>query len=91
MPAARSVQSLSAEDVTALRQTYRATADAALRTRCQMILLSHDHYSVADIARVTYFDQDTVLYWFDRYAASGHAGLADLPREGRPPKSDHDG
>jgi transposase len=70
----------------ALRQMYRETADANLRTRCQMILLSAGGHSVTEIAGLTFFDENSVLYWFDRYEATGLAGLEDRPRSGRPPK-----
>lgn len=33
------------------------------------------------------FEEDTVLYWFDRYEAEKLKGLEDRPRRGRPPKS----
>lgn len=87
MPAARYVRPLTTDEHQVLQETYRATHDADLRTRCQMILLSGARQSVADIASVTFFDQDTVLYWLDRYEAEGLTGLAERPRSGRPPKS----
>ena len=70
----------------ALRQLYRQTKDADLRTRCQMILLSAGGHTVAEIAEVTLFDENTVLYWFDRYETDSLAGLEDRPQSGRPPK-----
>jgi transposase len=51
-----------------------------------MILLSAQGHGAAEIARLTFFDQDTVLFWFDRYEADGLDGLQDRPRSGRPPK-----
>lgn len=86
MPPARFLQ-LSAPAVKALEQLYRETKDADVRTRCQMILLSTRRRSTVEIAELTLFDQDTVLFWFDRYEADGLAGLEDRPRSGRPPKS----
>lgn len=71
---------------TALRQFYRQTRDADLRTRCQMILLSAGGHSTAEIAELTLFDENTVLYWFNRYETDGIAGLEDRPQSGRPPK-----
>ncbi len=75
------------KDVEALEQLYRQTKDADVRTRCQMVLLSARGRSAVEIAELTLFDQDTVLFWFDRYEADGLAGLEDRPRSGRPPKS----
>jgi transposase len=52
-----------------------------------MILFSARGKTVPEIAELTLFDHDTVLYWLDRYAADGMAGLTTKPRSGRPPKS----
>lgn len=87
MPAARYVRKLIDGEDQALRNLYRSTPNADVRSRCQMILLSSQGHSVAEIAQLTLFDQDTVLYWFDRYEAEGLTGLEDRPRSGRPPKS----
>jgi len=82
----RYVRSLKDSELDALRQLYRQTGQADLRTRCQMILLSAQGHGVAEIAQLTFFDQDSVLYWFNRYEAEGLAGLEDRPKSGRPPK-----
>jgi len=87
MPAGRSIRTLTETEKLALRKLYRLTDKADLRTRCQMILLSAEGYSVAEIARLTFFEEDSVLYWFDRYEAENLTGLEDRPRSGRPPKS----
>jgi transposase len=87
MPAARSIRTLTEAEKQGLRKLYRQTDKADLRTRCQMILLSSEGYSVADISRLTFFEEDSVLYWFDRYEAESLSGLEDRPRSGRPPKS----
>jgi transposase len=85
MPPARYVQLTPAQE-SALKHLYRQTADADLRSRCQMILLSAQGHTTVQIAEFTFFDQDTVLFWFDRYEAEGLSGLYDRPRSGRPPK-----
>ena len=87
MPAPRYIRSLTLAEVGALKRLYRRTDNADIRTRCQMILLSAEGHSIADIARLTFFDEDAVRYWFDRYEAENLAGLEDRPRRGRPPKS----
>ena len=51
-----------------------------------MILLSAQHYTVAQIAALLFFGEDTVLYWLNRYEAQSLAGLEDRPRSGRPAK-----
>jgi len=82
----RYIRSLNEQESAALRQRYRETKDADLRTRCQMILLSASGHSIADIAALTLFDENSVLYWFDRYEAEGLSGLEDRPKPGRPAK-----
>ena len=83
----RYIRELSSEEQQALRELYRLTDQADVRTRCQMILLSAQHHTVAEIAAWTFFDEDSELYWFDRYEAENLKGLQDRPRPGRPPKS----
>jgi len=88
MPEARYVRSLSKAEQNALRELYRQTKNADVRTRCQMILLSAQEYAVSEIAELTLFNEDSVLHWLDRYESQGLAGLEDRPRSGRPPKSE---
>jgi len=88
MPEPRYVRSLSKIEQAALRELYRQTTNADVRTRCQMILLSSQEYAVSKIADLTLFNEDSVLYWFDRYEQDGLAGLEDRPRSGRRPKSE---
>lgn len=87
MPAIRNIRKLSEEELGKVQKLYRQTANADTRTHCQMILLSNQGHSVAEIAQLTFFDEDTVLYWFDRYEAENLKGLEDRPHSGRPPKS----
>jgi transposase len=87
MPAPRFVRALVSGEVRALQEHYRTTHEADERSRCQMVLLSARGKTVPEIADLTLFDADTVLYWLDRYEADGLAGLATKPRSGRPPKS----
>jgi transposase len=87
MPTARQIHTLPDEERKALETLYRKTNNADVRTRCQMILFSSRGYSVAEIAKLTLFEEDAVLYWFNRYEADKLNGLEDRPRSGRPPKS----
>lgn len=87
MPAARYIRSLTETEEADLKRLYRQTSNADLRSRCQMILLSAQGHSVPEIAYLTFFEEDAVLYWLDRYAAENLPGLEDRPRSGRPPKS----
>lgn len=52
--------------------------------RAQMVLLSDRGRSVPEIAAVHACGPDVVRLWLHRYQARGVAGLADLPRSGRP-------
>lgn len=88
MPEARYVRRLSKAEEKALRELYRQTQNAGVRTRCQMILLSSQEYMVSEIAELTLFNEDSVLYWLDRYESQDLEGLEDRPRSGRRPKSD---
>ena len=87
MPAARNIQNLTDEEVEILQRQFRQTENADTRTHCPMILLSNQGHSVAEGARQTFFDEDTVLYWFDGYEAEKLKGLEDRPHRGRLPKS----
>ena|SRR5690554_3633387 len=87
MPEARYVRKLSSDEERALREMYRQTKNADVRTRCQMILLSAQERTVSEIAALTFFHEDTVRYWLDRYESECLSGLEDSPRSGRPPKS----
>src|SRR5829696_3754965 len=53
--------------------------------RAQMVLLSNRGYPVPTIATIHGCGHDVVRLWLHRYQAHGAAGLADLPRSGRPP------
>jgi transposase len=87
MPAARYIRPLTEDEQKGLKHLYRKTDEADLRTRCQMILLSAQGHSVAEIADLTFFEEDAVLYWLGRYEQESLSGLEDRPRPGRPRKS----
>jgi transposase len=87
MPAARFIRTLLPDELATLHRVYRQTDSADLRSRCQIVLLSAQYRAVAEIAAVTFFSEDTVLYWLDRYDREGITGLEERPRSGRPPKS----
>ncbi len=75
MPESRYVRSLSKAEEKALQELYRQTGNADVRTRCHMILLSVQEYAVSEIADLTLFNEDSVLYWLDRYESQGLSGL----------------
>jgi transposase len=88
MPEVRFIRSLLEAEKKSLRELYRQTHNADVRTRCQMILLSAQEHPISEIADLTLFNEDSVRYWLDRYESQGLSGLEDRPRSGRPPKSD---
>jgi transposase len=53
-----------------------------------MVLLADRGFSVAQIAAIYGCGEATVRQWLGRFAASGVAGLRDLPRSGRPRTAD---
>jgi transposase len=78
---------LAPEVIQELDALYRATHEARLRTRVQMILLAAEQHLVAsEIAKIVRADPDTVVMWLKRYLAEGINGLADAPRSGSPSK-----
>jgi transposase len=51
-----------------------------------MVLLSHDDYSVEEIAKITRKSDDTVRYWLHRFQQGGCSGIDEAPHSGRPPQ-----
>lgn len=81
------VHALSPAEVSALEDLHRRTKDADVRSRCQMILLSNEGLSPAEIADQVRFHQRTVTRYIQRYEVEGIDGLLTRPRSGRPPKA----
>ena len=78
------VYALSDEETKALRQLYRETNNADVRSRCDMILLSNEGLSPPQIAKRVRFSRYTVVRFIHRYEAEGMQGLYTKPRSGRP-------
>jgi predicted transcriptional regulator len=78
------VPPLSEEDKQQLRLIYETHSVFRCRQRAHAILLSNDHYTIAELQDIFQVDRDTISLWLDRFAAFGLAGLEDLPRSGRP-------
>jgi len=72
-----SVGHLSEKELTALEARYRQPRDANERTRCQIILLSHDGLSPPAIAQVVRRTPQGVRLVIHRYRAKGLEGLRD--------------
>ncbi|MGH7861138.1 MAG: IS630 family transposase [Candidatus Dormibacteraceae bacterium] len=56
--------------------------------RAHMVLLSADHHSVPEIARLFGVSRATIRFWLRRFDQQGPAGLDDERRSGRPRKAD---
>ncbi|HXI15042.1 MAG TPA: IS630 family transposase [Chloroflexota bacterium] len=67
-------------------ERLRRRAVGRVSQRAHMVLLSARGYTVARIAEVFDCGEDVVRQWLHRYVEQGEAGLADLPRSGRPPR-----
>jgi transposase len=78
------VHLLSEEEIKALEQFHRQTSDADVRSRCAMILWSHEGLSPPQIATRVRFSRRTVTRYIKRYEAEGLPGLYTKPRPGRP-------
>jgi len=77
---------LSSGQVAALEAHYRWTRTPAERTRCQIILLSHQGYTPSAIATIVRVNPTTVRGTLHRYEREGLRGLQRRPIPGRPPK-----
>jgi len=82
-PALR-VKRLRGRQLVRLRSLYQTTDCPRTRIRVQMVLLSSDGYSVAEIAELTRQSDDTVRRWLKRFIAQGWRGVLEQPHPGRP-------
>jgi len=64
--------------------TRSSTVSAGQRERAEIVLAVAAGAGVSGAARTLGVSRPTVIKWRDRFAAVGIAGLADLPRSGRP-------
>ena len=86
MPAALRARRRFGEEAAAIEHLARSrTAPARTVERARIVLLSHQGDSVADIAETLVISPATVRMWLHRFNQAGVDGLADRPRDGRPP------
>lgn len=78
----RKIHSLSIQEIQALEKGYKTGAKHHFRQRCKGILLSHQGYSVAQIAEQLKHKKDTIYSWLNNYEAQGIAGLQNKPGQG---------
>jgi transposase len=68
-----------------LQKILRRSPCPRARLRAQMVLLSHQGYSLQQIAAITRQSDETVRRWLHRFHTRGCPGLREAPRPGRPP------
>jgi transposase len=75
---------LSDAEIETLHQMHAHHPSRRARMRAHSLLLSHQRYTIPQIARLYQVDQRRVSAWMDRWQAWGVVGLYDRPRSGRP-------
>jgi transposase len=81
------IHDLVPEQLVELEDLYRATRNARLRTRAQMVLLAAERrLTAAQIAEIVRASEETVRRWLKRYLGEGVEGLRDVPQPGAPRK-----
>lgn len=69
-----------------VRRLYDQTSHVGLKSRCHIILLSAQHYSVPQIASLLFSSEDTVARCIHVFNRSGLEAILPEARPGRPPK-----
>ena len=69
-----------------LQKVYGRTRCARTRLRALIVLLSHDGYSIEEIAQLTRQSDETVRRWLHRFLQEGCRGLYEAPHSGRLPE-----
>src|SRR5579859_5026641 len=80
------VRPLSAEEHDWVHRLYQQTTHVGLKSRCHIILLSAERYSVPQIASVLFTSEDTVARCIHEFNRSGLEGILPQERVGRPAK-----
>ena len=81
----RYVKELSEEQKQALEEGHKTGKSHRFRTRCQAILLSHQGYSVQELARLFKVSDLSIYKWMDRFKDGGVKALQTHPGKGRKP------
>lgn len=74
---------LKDEEKQSLEQCFRTHSSAAVRSRCQLILLKAQGRAVDDIAAIVSMCVISVHSWIKRYRMEGLSGLFTKPGRGR--------
>ncbi len=71
----RYIKPLSEAEVITLEEGYRNHSKVHFRNRCKSILMSHEKYSIEDIAKFFKVRRHTIGDWFTRWETVGISGL----------------
>ncbi len=80
------VRPMSAEEHDWVHRLYQQTTHVGLKSRCHIILLSAERYSVPQIASLLFSSEDTVARCIHEFNRSGLEGILPQERVGRPAK-----
>ncbi len=83
---AKLVTELSEGSKSELEDLFHKTKSPRMRSRAQIILLSHRGYVSSEIAEIVFINIRGVQRWINRYLSEGIQGLFDAPRSGAPPR-----
>jgi hypothetical protein len=75
------VRPLSQQEEEWVHRLYQQTTPVGLKSRCHIILLSAQHYSVPQIAALLFSSEDTVACCIHEFNRSGLEGILCLSRE----------
>ena len=76
---------LNDAEIETLHQMQAHHPSRRARMRAHSLLLSHQRYTIPQIARLSQVDQRRVSAWMERWQTWGLVGLYDRFRSGRPP------
>lgn len=77
---------LSAAEVRELEKVYKGHSSHAFRKRCHCILLSHQGYTVGELAKFFQVSPISIYAWLNRWQSGGLQALQEQPGKGRKPK-----
>lgn len=81
---------LTDEEHHILMEGWKKGKRHTFRSRCNMILLSHQGYDITEIGFLVGVTRQTISKWLDRYEAGGIDALHTAKGRGRPPIVRHD-
>lgn len=86
----RFIKDLCFPQIKLLQRIHKESKKHYVRKRAHCILLSHQGFKVADLARIFGVTQRTIYTWLDLWEEHGFVGLYDRKGRGRKPKLNDD-